>query len=152
MKLIAENKKVRFDYFIEETIEAGIVLEGSEVKSLRAGNVNLKDSFAFIRDGEITLKNVHISPYDKQSKFNTTDPLRDRKLLLHKNEINKLFSKVAKQGYTLAATKLYFKDSLVKVELALCKGKQLQDKRKVAAEKEQKLAIDRAIKSFNVHN
>lgn len=149
MKIIAENKKVRFDYFIEDTVEAGIVLEGSEVKSLRAGNVNLKDSFALIRGGEIMLKNVHISPYEKQSKFNTTDPLRDRKLLLHKHEINKLSGRVSRQGYTLAATKIYFKDSLVKVELALCKGKQLHDKRSVAAEKEQKLAMERAIKNYN---
>lgn len=146
MKLIADNRKVRHEYFIEETYEAGIMLEGSEVKSIRAGNVNLADSFALIRKGEIYLKNMHISPYDKQSKFNTTDPRRDRKLLMHKAEINKLFSKVSRQGYTLAATKLYFKDALVKVEVALCKGKQLHDKRRTEAEKTAKKEMDRAIK------
>lgn len=146
MKIIAENRKVRFDYFIEETVEAGIALEGSEVKSLRLGNVNMQDTFALIRNGEITLKNMHISPYDKQSKFNTQDPRRDRKLLLHKREINKLFSKVARQGYTLAATKIYFKGALVKVEIALCKGKQLHDKRRTEAEKQGKRELERAIK------
>lgn len=149
MKLIAENKKVHFDYFIEETYEAGIMLEGSEVKSLRAGNVNLKDSFALIRNNEMMLKNVHISPYEKQGSFNTTDPRRDRKLLLHKSEIIKLFAKVTRQGYTLAVTKLYFKDSLVKAEVALCKGKQLHDKRRTIADREQKILADRAMKNYN---
>jgi len=149
MKIIAENKKIRFDYFVEETFEAGIMLEGSEVKSLRAGNVNLKDSFALIRNEEIMLKNVHISPYEKQGSFNTNDPRRDRKLLMHKSEIRKLFAKVSRQGYTLAVTKLYFVGSLVKAEVALCKGKQLHDKRKTIAEREQKIEAERAIKSFN---
>lgn len=148
MKVIAENKKVRFDYFIEETVEAGIVLEGSEVKSLRAGNVNLKDSFALIRGGEMMLKNVHISPYDKQGSFNSRDPKRDRKLLLHKSEIRKLFQKVSRQGYTLAVTKLYFAGSLVKAEIALCRGKQLHDKRKTIAEREQKIEAERAMKTY----
>lgn len=148
MKIIAENRKIRFDYTIEETCETGIVLEGSEVKSLRAGNVNLKDSFALIRNGEIMLKNVHISPYEKQNSFKAIEPRRDRKLLLHKNEIRKLFAKVSRKGYTLAVTKLYFKGSLVKAELALCKGKQLHDKRKTIAEREQKIEAERAMKSY----
>jgi SsrA-binding protein len=150
MKIIAENKKVRFDYFIEETIEAGIALEGSEVKSLRAGNVNLKDSFALIRNNEVMLKNVHISPYEKQSGFNSKDPTRDRKLLLHKSEIRKLFQKVSRQGYTLAVTKLYFEGSLVKAELALCRGKQLFDKRKTIAERQQKIEAERAMKNSRI--
>lgn len=149
MKVIAENKKVRFDYFIEETYEAGIQLEGAEIKSLRAGNVNLRDSFCFIRDGELFLKNAHISPYEKGSSFSTSDPKRDRKLLMHKSEINRLFSKVTRQGYTLAVTKLYFSGSLVKAEVALCKGKKLYDKRKAVAEREQKIAAERAIKEYN---
>jgi len=148
MKLIAENKKVRFDYFIEETLEAGIVLEGGEVKSARAGNVSLKDSFALIRNGEILLKNAHFAIYEKQGKFNTEDPRRDRKLLLHKAEINKLLGKTARQGYTLMAHKIYFKQSLVKVELALCKGKNLVDKRQTIAERQAKIDTERAVKQY----
>lgn len=150
MKVIAENKKLRFDYFIEETFEAGIALQGSEVKSLREGNVNLKDSFALIRSNELILKNVHISPYKKQNSFYDIDPKRDRKLLMHKNEIIKLASKVSRQGYTLAVTKLYFKDSLVKAEVALCKGKQLHDKRKTITEREQKIVAERAMKNYRI--
>lgn len=148
MKIIAENKKVRFDYFIEETFEAGIALEGSEVKSLRGGNVNLKESFALIRDGQLILKNAHISPYTKQGSFNSLDPKRDRKLLMHKSEIMKLASGVSRQGYTLAVTKLYFKGPFVKAEVALCKGKKLYDKRRAIAEREQKIAAEREIKYY----
>lgn len=146
MKLIVENRKIRFDYFIEETIEAGIALNGSEVKSIRQGNVNLTDSFALIRNNELFLKNVHISPYSKQNTFEQIDPRRDRKLLLHRQEIIRLLQKVSRQGYTLAVTKLYFKDSLVKAEVALCKGKHLHDKRKTEAEKTAKREVERAIK------
>jgi SsrA-binding protein len=149
LKVIAENKKVRFDYFVEETYEAGIELEGAEIKSLRAGNVNLRDSFCFIRDGEIYLKNAHISPYEKGCSFSSYDPRKDRKLLMHKSEIIRLFSKVTRQGYTLAVTKLYFKGSLVKAEVSLCKGKKLHDKRMAIAEREQKIAAQRAIKEYN---
>lgn len=129
MKVITVNKKAGFDYFVEDRFEAGIVLEGSEVKSCRAGNVTLKDSFAFIRDGRVYLKNAHISPYACQSAFNTRDPRRDRELLLHKAEIRKIVGKINQKGYTLVAMKLYFSGSLVKVELALCRGKQSHDKR-----------------------
>jgi SsrA-binding protein len=150
MKIIAENKKVRFDYFIEETFEAGIALEGSEVKSLRQGNVNLKESFALVCDGQLILKNAHISPYTKQSGFNSTDPKRDRVLLMHKREIEKLSSKVSRQGYTLAVTKLYFKGPLVKAEVALCRGKKLHDKRQAITEREQKIAAEREMKNYRI--
>ena len=138
-KLIATNKKAYHDYFIEDTIEAGIVLVGSEVKSLRSGAVNLKDSFARIKDGEIFLTGAHIAPYDKGSYFNL-DPKRDRKLLLHKKEISKLRAKVEQKGLTLVVTRMYFKEGLVKAELALARGKELHDKR--AALKDKQLTRD----------
>lgn len=134
-KIIATNKKAYHDYFIEETVEAGIQLVGSEVKSLRLGNVNLKDSFALIKDNEAFLYNVHISPYAKGSYFNP-EPRRTRKLLLHKKEIERLGGKVERKGYTLVVTKLYFKQALVKAELALAKGKELHDKRQALKEKQ----------------
>ncbi len=136
-KTIATNKKAFHDYFIEDTYEAGIQLIGSEVKSIRAGGINLKDSFALIRNGEIILMNVHISPYEKGSVFNP-DPRRDRKLLMHKLEILKIKAKIEQKGYTLVATKVYFVDSLVKVELGLAKGKELHDKRQALKEKQLK--------------
>lgn len=134
-KIIATNKKAYHEYFIEDTLEAGVMLEGSEVKSIRLGNVNLKDSFALVRNDEVFLYNAHISPYEKGSYYNP-DPKRTRKLLLHKIEINKLRGKVEKKGYTLVVTKMYFKQSLVKVELALAKGKELHDKRATLKEKQ----------------
>lgn len=146
-KIIATNKKAYHDYFIEETYEAGIELKGSEVKSIRLSRVNLKDSFALVKNGEVFVLNVHISPYDKGSYFNE-DPMRTRKLLLKRQEINKLRGKVEQKGYTLVPTKLYFKDSLVKVELALCKGKELHDKRKDIKNKENKRTAERAIKEY----
>ncbi len=146
-KIIATNKKAYHDYFIEETYEAGIELRGSEVKSIRLSRVNLKDSFALVKNGEVFALNIHISPYDKGSYFNE-DPLRTRKLLLKRQEINKLRGKVEQKGYTLVPTKLYFKDSLVKVELALCKGKELHDKRQDIKNKENKRTAERAIKEY----
>lgn len=146
-KIIATNKKAYHDYFIEETYEAGIELKGSEVKSIRLSRVNLKDSFALVKNGEVFVLNVHISPYDKGSYFNE-DPMRTRKLLLKRQEINKLRGKVEQKGYTLVPTKLYFKDSLVKVELALCKGKELYDKRQDIKNKENKRTAERAIKEY----
>lgn len=146
-KIIATNKKAYHDYFIEETYEAGIELKGSEVKSIRLSRVNLKDSFALVKNGEVFVLNVHISPYDKGSYFNE-DPMRTRKLLLKRQEINKLRGKVEQNGYTLVPTKLYFKDSLVKVELALCKGKELHDKRQDIKNKENKRTAERAIKEY----
>ncbi|MBQ4072479.1 MAG: SsrA-binding protein SmpB [Clostridia bacterium] len=148
IKVIATNKKAYHDYFIEDTFEAGIQLAGSEVKSIRGGNINLKDSYAIVKNGEIFLAGCHISPYEKGSHFNP-DAKRMRRLLLHKKEILKLKQKVAEKGYTLVVTKVYFKESLVKAELGLAKGKEGHDKRQVLKEKEQKRQIERALKEIN---
>lgn len=134
-KQIAANRKAYHDYFVDQKYEAGISLVGTEVKSLRAGQVNLKDSYCTIKDGEIFVNGVHISPYEKGNIFNT-DPRRVRKLLMHKREILKLFSLVSQKGYTLIPLSLYFKDSKVKVEIGLCRGKKLYDKRDAEAEKQ----------------
>lgn len=147
IKVIANNRKAYHDFFIEDKYEAGIELVGSEVKSIRQGNINLKDSFALIRGKEIFLLNVHISPYKMGSHFNPV-PRRDRRLLLKKQEINKLRSKVDRKGYTLVATRIYFKDSLVKVEIGLAKGKEMHDKRQALKEKSQKRDIERAMKEI----
>ncbi len=148
MKQIAYNKYALYEYFVLEKYEAGIVLEGSEVKSLRAGNCNLKDSFCFLRGGELTLKNMHIPVYDKAGAFNSKDSKRDRKLLMHKREIAKLAGKINEKGYTLVPLSLYFSGSLVKVEIALCRGKQAYDKKRTIAERDQKRALDREIKQY----
>ncbi len=139
-KLIAKNKKAYFDYFILSTYEAGIELYGTEVKSIRNGAVNLKDSFCSIDDGELFVKGMHISPYEKGNIFNK-DPLRDKKLLMHKREIMSLLGKIKQDGLTLIPLSLYFNGSKVKVELGLCKGKKLYDKRETIAKKE----VDRNI-------
>ena len=148
IKLISQNKKAYHDYFIEETYECGISLAGTEVKSIRAGQVNLKDSFASVQSGEVMLIGMHISPYEKGNIFNK-DPLRERKLLMHKAEIRRLIGKVKEDGYSLIPTKVYLKGSKVKIELALAKGKKLYDKRNAIAEKEAKRRIDRKIKEYN---
>lgn len=144
-KVIAYNRKARHDYFIQETLEAGIELKGTEVKSLRQGMVNLKDGFCYIEDGEIFLNNVHISPYEKGNIFNR-DPLRKRKLLMHKKEILRLFVKVKQQGYALIPLSIYFHRSFVKVEVGLCKGKKEYDKREAIAKRDARREVDRAIK------
>ncbi|MGN1099467.1 MAG: SsrA-binding protein SmpB [Christensenellales bacterium] len=147
-KTIVTNKKAFHDYFIEQTFEAGIILEGNEVKSLRLGNVNLNDSYAFLaKDGIIYLSGAHISPYSKGSYFNP-DPRRDRILLLNKTEIRKIRSKTLQKGYTLVPLKLYFKQGLVKVELGIAKGKELHDKRETLKEKDMKRTIERDTKSY----
>lgn len=146
-KVIATNKKAYHDYFIEETYEAGIELVGSEVKSIRLGNINLKDSFAIIKGNEAFLMNVHISPYKMGSFFNPP-ARRDRRLLLHRQEIDKLRGRVEKKGYTLVATKIYFVDSLVKVEIGVARGKELHDKRHALKEREEKRNIERAMKEM----
>lgn len=148
MKTITYNRHAAYEYFILEKYEAGIVLEGSEVKSLRAGNVNLKDSFCFIRNGEITLKNAHIAVYDKAGAFSIKDSNRDRKLLMHSFEIDKIVGKINEKGYTLIPLSLYFSGSLVKVELALCRGKQNYDKKRTIAERDEKRALDRQLKEY----
>ena len=147
-KLIAQNKKAYHDYFVDEEIEAGIELVGTEVKSIRNGSVNLKDSWCSIDNGEIFIKGMHISPYEKGNIFNR-DPLRVRKLLMHKREINKLFGSVKQDGLTLIPLSLYFKDSRVKVQIGLCKGKKLYDKREDSAKRDAKREIDRNLKMRN---
>lgn len=145
MKTIAQNKKARHDYFVEETYEAGIELCGTEVKSLRAGRVNLKDSWCSIVDGEIFVNGMHISPYEQGNIFNR-DPMRVRRLLMHKKEILKLYGTVKQTGYSLIPISLYFKDGKVKLQVGLCKGKKLYDKRADMAERSAKRDMERAIK------
>ncbi len=146
MKIIAQNKKAYHDYFIENTYEAGIVLQGTEIKSIRKGSANLKDSFIRIKNQEAFIENMHIAPYDHGNIFNH-DPLRQRKLLLHKKEIIKLEKEVKVGGYTLIATKLYFdSSSKAKLEVALARGKKLYDKRQDLKEKDAKRDIEKAIK------
>ena len=147
-KVVATNKKAYHDYFVEDTYEAGIVLVGSEVKSVRQGAVNLKDSYAIIKGNEVFLLGVHISPYEKGSCFNE-DPRRTRKLLLNRQEINKIRGKVEIKGYTLVPLKIYFKQSLVKVELGICKGKELHDKRQAIKTREENRNIQRIKKEYN---
>ncbi len=144
-KLSAQNKKAFHDYFIEETLEAGIALTGTEVKSLRAGRVNLRDSYAAIEKGELFLIGTHISPYEQGNIFNH-DPLRARKLLVHARELRRLYGKVQIAGYTLVPTKMYFKDGRVKVEIALAKGKAKYDKRQTLAKKEAQRDMERAFR------
>ena len=144
-KTITQNKKAHHDYFVLESYEAGIELFGTEVKSLRAGKVNLKDSWCNIVDGEIFVNGMHISPYDHGNIFNR-DPMRVRKLLMHKKEINKLFGTLQQQGLSLIPISLYFKGSKVKVQVGLCKGKKLYDKRATMAERDAKRNIQRALK------
>ena len=147
-KIIAVNRKARHDYFVEETYECGISLVGTEVKSLRAGAVNLKDSYCSIKDGEIFVVGMHVSPYEQGNIFNR-DPLRQRKLLMHKREIMKLFGYVKRDGYSLIPLSLYFKGSRVKLELGLCKGKNLHDKRDDAARRDASREMDRAMRERN---
>lgn len=144
-KTISVNKKARHDYFIMESFEAGIELAGTEVKSIRTGGVNLKDSWCSIENGELIVKQMHISPYEHGNIFNR-DPLRERKLLMHKAEINRLFGLVKQKEYTLIPLSLYFKGSRVKMQLGLCKGKKLYDKREDAAKRDAAREIDRAMK------
>ena len=145
IKIISKNRQAHHEYFLEETFEAGIELVGTEVKSVRLGMVNLKDSWISIDNGEAFIKGMHISPYEKGNIFNK-DPLRVRKLLLHKKEIILLLSKVQKAGYSIVPVSLYFKGSRIKMEIALAKGKKLHDKRDSAAERDAKRDIDRALK------
>lgn len=145
-KIIADNRKARHDYFIIESYEAGIELFGTEVKSLRAGNVNLKDSYCDIDDGELFALGMHISPYEQGNIFNK-DPLRPKKLLMHKREIMKLTGLVSREGYTLVPLSLYFKGSRVKMAVGLCKGKKLYDKRDTAAKRDADRTIEKAMKN-----
>lgn len=147
-KLIANNKKAYHDYFLEEIIEAGISLHGTEVKSLRMGKCSIKEAFIRIEQGEVILYQMHVSPYEKGNIFNR-DPLRPKKLLLHKSEIRKLQGKIAQKGYTIVPVEVYLKGSLVKVKIALAKGKKLYDKRADIANKDQKREAQREFKIRN---
>lgn len=147
-KTIAVNRKARHDFFIENTYEAGISLAGTEVKSLRMGGVNLKDSYCIIKDGEIFVVGMHVSPYEKGNIFNR-DPLRSRKLLMHKREIMKLFGLVKQDGYSLVPLSIYFKGSRAKLEVGLAKGKKLHDKRESTAQRDAAREMDRTIKERN---
>lgn len=145
VKQIAANRKAYHDYFVEDKYEAGIELFGTEVKSMRMGNVNLKDSYCIIKDGQMMVHGLHVSPYEKGNIFNR-DPIRPRRLLMHKSEIFRLFAKVKQDGYTLVPLSLYFKGSHIKLEVGLCKGKKLYDKRDTAAARDAKREMDRARK------
>ncbi len=147
-KTITENRQARHEYFIVESLEAGIELFGTEVKSIRAGGVNLKDSWISIDNGEAFIRGMHISPYEKGNIFNR-DPYRVRRLLMHKKEIMKLYGQVKQGGYTLIPISMYFKDSRVKIQVGLCKGKKLYDKRETSAKRDAERSIDRAIKERN---
>ncbi len=146
IKIVSQNKKAYADYFIDETIEAGIVLTGTEVKSLRQGKANLKDSYVIIKDNEAWLLNCHISPYSHGNIFNH-DPLRTRKLLLHRKEIERLRGKIQQQGYTLIPLKLYFKGPYIKVEIGLARGRKKYEKRDIIKKKEAQREIERALKN-----
>ncbi|AFM43405.1 SsrA-binding protein [Desulfosporosinus acidiphilus SJ4] len=148
IKVVSENRKAFHDYFIEERIEAGIILTGTEIKSIRNGRANLKDSYANLNNGEIWVYQMHISPYEQGNRFNH-DPLRPRKLLLHRSEINKLVGKIQQQGLTLVPVKIYLKRGLAKVELGVAQGKKNYDKRQSLAERESKREIERALKERN---
>ncbi len=148
MKIIAENKQARFEYFVLEDYTCGIVLEGAEVKSIRAGSVNLKDSFCSVYNGEIFIKNMHIAVYDKSGAFNSRNSKRDRKLLLRKAEIFKILGKVNEKGLTLIPLSMFFEGSLVKVKMGLCKGKHSYDKKETIKEKDIKRSQERAIKEY----
>ena len=145
IKVMARNREARHEYFIEEDFEAGIELVGTEVKSIRKGTLNLKDAWCGIKDGEMLVNQMHISPYEQGNRFNV-DPRRPRRLLMHKREIMRLYGKVKQDGYSLIPLEVYLKGSRVKVKVGLCKGKKLYDKRQSAAERDAKRQIDRAMK------
>ena len=148
IKVVAQNKKARHDYFIEQTLEAGIVLSGTEVKSVRQGKSNLKESYTVIENGQAYILGMHISPYEQGNIFNK-DPLRDRKLLLHKSEINKLTGFIQQKGLTIIPLQMYFKNGFVKVELGVARGKKLYDKREDIAERDVKREIERRLKDYS---
>jgi SsrA-binding protein len=145
IKIIAQNRKARYDYFIEDELEAGLVLKGTEVKSLRLGKANLKDAYARVKDGEVYVYQMHIGPYPF-AYYDNHDPLRPRKLLLHKREIKRLYGKVNEKGFTLVPLKIYFKDGKVKITLALVRGKRKYDKREAIRRRDEKRELDRSRK------
>ena len=145
IKIVARNQKAYHEYFVEEKFEAGIELSGTEVKSIRAGTLSLKEAWCQVRDGELFIRQMHIAPYEQGNIFNK-DPLRPRRLLMHRRELMRLYGRVKQDGYALIPLSVYFRGSLVKVEVGLCKGKKLYDKREDAAKKDAKRQIDRAMK------
>ena len=147
MKIVTENREAKFEYFIEDAYEAGIVLDGGEVKSIRAGNVNLKDSYCSIVNGELFIKGMHVAVYDKAGSYNVKDSRRERRVLLHKSEINRLIGKVNQKGFTLVPLKVYFKGSLIKVEIGLCKGKHTYDKKQSIKERDLERSAKRDLKN-----
>ena len=148
MKIIAENREAYFEYFLEDKFEAGISLDGGEVKSIRAGNVSLKDAYCSVFRGEMWIKGMHIAVYDKGGSFNVKDSRRDRRLLLHKSEITKLLGKMQEKGYTVVPLKLYYKQALIKAELGLCKGKHTYDKKQSLKEKDLDRSAARELKNY----
>lgn len=148
VKIAAQNRKAHHDYYVEEKYEAGIELAGTEVKSVRAGTLNLKDSYCSVKEGELFVHGMHISPYEKGNIFNK-DPVRPRRLLMHKREINRLQALVQQDGYALVPLSVYFKNARVKIEVGVCKGKKNYDKRDSVAKRDAKRDIDRAMKSYN---
>lgn len=148
MKVIAENKSARFEYFIEEVYEAGVELTGSEVKSIRQGNVSLKDSYCSENSGSVFIKNMHVAEYNRACSFSPVESKRDRRLLLHKSQINRLVAKTQQKGWTIVPLKLYFSKALIKVEIGLCRGKHLYDKRQQAMEKDLDRQTERDIKNY----
>ena len=150
IKQLAQNRKARHDYFIEDTYECGIVLKGTEVKSIRAGKVNLKDSYVQVKDGEAFVHGMHVSPYEQGNIYNT-DPFRDRKLLLHKQQIRKLYAAQQADGMSLIPLQVYLKDGKVKVELAVAKGKKLYDKRHDMADRAAKREVERTMKAVRIY-
>lgn len=148
MKVITENKAARFEYFIEDVLEAGISLDGGEVKSVRAGNVSLKDSYCSFYKGSVFIKNMHVAVYKMAGAYNVKEAKRDRRLLLHKREISKLFSKVQEKGYTVVPLKVYLQGSLIKVEIGLCKGKHTYDKKETLQNRDIERATAREIKKY----
>ena len=147
-KIICTNRAASHEYFILEKIETGIVLDGGEVKSMRKGSVNLKDSFCTIYNGELFIKNMHIATYEKSGAFNVKDSKRDRKLLVHKEEMLKLHAKITQKGLTLVPLKIYFKNALIKMELGVCQGKHTYDKKRSIMEKDMKREKEREIKNY----
>jgi SsrA-binding protein len=148
IKIMAKNRNAYHEYYVEETYEAGIELSGTEVKSIRKGTLNLKDAWCGVKDGELFIRQMHISPYEQGNIFNK-DPMRPRKLLMHRKEINQLYGKVKQDGYSLIPLSVYFRGPRVKVEVGLCKGKKLYDKRETAAKRDAQRQIDRAMKERN---
>lgn len=149
-KLIANNKKAYHDYFVDETYEAGIALSGTEVKSIRQGHCSIKEAFVRTKNGELFIEGMHINPYEKGNIFNK-DPLRTRKLLLHKKEIRRLEEKTLLKGFTIIPLEVYFKGSIVKLRIGLCRGKKLYDKREAVTKKEQRRNLERDFKSANIN-